>query len=336
LTGSADPLLIPKLGDSLAGRLRLLNLWPLSQGEILGQQETFLDKIFNQDIPSTGETVECSKGLLLGKIFEGGYPTLLSIESEKQKNAWLNDYISLVLQKDILELSRIENITEIPNLLILLASRVGCLLNVEELARALRLSSMTLHRYLGLLQTLFLVHLLPPWHTNLGKRLVKSPKIYLTDTALQLFLLNMDRERLSKDPNLMGKILENFVVLELLKQLSWNEQNIQMYYYRDYQHSEIDIILEGPGGKLVAIEIKSSETVSPDDAKSLKAFQEMAKEKFVQGILLYAGTTHLSFGEKSQPLLSLLYGVNSAYFLSFFPFGLLAAALYIIGFLDPI
>jgi predicted AAA+ superfamily ATPase len=210
-------------------------------------------------------------------------------------------------QKDILELSRIENITAVPHLLILLASRVGSLLNVEELSRAMRLPATTLHKYLGLLQTLFLIYLLPPWHKNLGKRLVKSPKLYLTDTALQLFLLNMDRNRLGKDPHLMGNIIENFVILELLKQLSWCDQNIQMYYYRDYQQSEVDVILEGPGGQLVAIEIKSSETVSPDDVKGLKMFQAAAKEKFVQGILLYAGSTHLSFGEKitASPISSL-------------------------------
>lgn len=307
LTGSADPLLIPKLGDSLAGRMRLLNLWPLSQGEIVGRNETFLDKIFSQSSISIGGSLACSKEDILSLVIKGGYPTPIFINSEKQRSGWFNDYVSLVLQKDILDLSRIEHMTQMPHLLMLLASRVGGLLNAEELSRTIRLSAMTLHRYLDLLRTLFLVFLLPAWSGNLGKRLVKSPKIYLIDTALQLFLLNIDEERLRQDSNFFGNILENFVVLELLKQISWSEKGIQMYHYRDYSHSEVDIILEGPGGSLVAIEIKSSETISHNDFKGLKSFKEACGEKFIQGILLYAGNTYLPFGNNltALPLTSL-------------------------------
>lgn len=222
--------------------------------------------------------------------------------SEQQRSNWFNDYVSLVLQKDILDLSKIEHLPKISQLLMLLASRVGGLLNTEELSRTVRLSAMTLHRYLDLLKTLFLVFLLPAWSGNFGKRLVKSPKIYLIDTALQLFLLNIDGERLSQDSPLFGNILENFVVMELVKQLSWNPKRIQMYHYRDYNHSEVDIILEGTEGALVAIEVKSSETISRNDFKGLKSFQEAKKEKFVQGILLYAGNMSLPFGDKLTAL----------------------------------
>lgn len=302
LTGSADPLLIPKLGDSLAGRMRLLNLWPLSQGEILGKKETFLDKAFGKTPFSTGKVINCSKEELVSLTVKGGYPRPFLMDLEKQSREWFNDYISLVLQKDILDLSRIENITRIPQLLTLLASRTGGLSNTEELARSLKLSAMTLHRYTDLLKTLFLVYFLPAWSGNLGKRLVKSPKIYLNDTALQLFLLNVDHERLNKDAYLIGNVIENFVVLELLKQISWNDLNIQMFHYRDYVQGEIDIVLEGPGGDLVAIEIKSSETIAKDDFKHLKMFQESVKEKFLHGFVLYAGNMSVSFGEKLTAL----------------------------------
>jgi uncharacterized protein len=306
LTGSADPLLLPKLGDSLAGRMRLINLWPLSQGEILGKKETFLDNAFNNTLP-IGKTVICSKEDLVKRTLKGGYPTSLTLSSEKQRHDWFNDYISLVLQKDMLDLSKIENVTQVPHLFMLLASRAGSLLNSEELARTVKLSSGTLHRYLDLLKTLFMVHLLPAWNSNLKKRLVKSPKIYLTDTALQLFALNIDSDRLSKDTKFIGSVVENFVVLELLKQLSWDDKIIQMYHYRDYDHVEVDIILEGPGGDLVAIEVKSSETISSDDFKGLKILQKEVGEKFVHGIVLYAGTTYLPFGEKlsAAPITSL-------------------------------
>jgi len=302
LTGSADPLLIPKLGDSLAGRMRLLNLWPLSQGEILGTQETFLDLVFNRTPIPTGKTIACSKQDVLARAIIGGYPAPFAMQSEQQRSEWFNDYISLVLQKDILDLSRIENITQMPHLLMLLASRVGGLLNTEELSRTIKLSSVTLHRYLDLLRTLFLVHFLPAWSGNLGKRLVKSPKIYLPDTALQLTLLNINADRLRESPHLVGSIVENFVILELLKQISWSDHTITMFHYRDYKNAEVDIVLEGPGGDIVAIEVKSSESISADDFKHLKSFKESEGEKFIHGIVLYAGATTLPFGEKLTAL----------------------------------
>ncbi len=298
LTSSADPLLIPKLGDSLAGRMRLLTLWPLSQGEIEGKKETFLDHVFSQSPFSTAKTFPCSKDDLLSRMIKGGYPAPLLMKTEKQRNDWFNDYISLVLQKDILDLSKIENITQMPNLMMLLASRVGGLLNTEEISRSIKLSAMTLQRYIDLLKTLFLVYLLPPWHKNLGKRLVKSPKVYLNDTALQLYLLNIDLDRLIKDQHIIGKVTENFVVLEILKQISWCNINIEMFHYRDYSNYEVDIILEGPGGDLVALEIKSSQTILSDDFKGLRKFQEIAGSKFLQGILLYTGEKVIPFGEK--------------------------------------
>jgi predicted AAA+ superfamily ATPase len=302
LTGSADPLLIPQLGDSLAGRLRLLNLWPFSQGEIEGTNETFLKRVFDHTPLTTGWSLPCSKEDMLNRALRGGYPTPLHLADEKQRMAWFNDYVSLVLQKDILDLSKIENVTQIPQLLMLLASRSCGLLNTEELARTVKLSSVTLHRYIDLIKTLFLIHLAPAWSGNLGKRLVKSPKVYLTDTALQLFLLNIDANRLRNDNYLIGSVIENFVVLELLKQTSWSDLNIQMFHYRDYQHAEIDIILEGPGGDIVAIEIKSSETVTENDVKGLKMLRDSLDEKFVHGILLYAGTTSVPYGEKITAL----------------------------------
>jgi len=297
LTGSADPLLIPKLGDSLAGRMRLLDLWPFSQGEIEEKPETFLDKIFGRHQISTGKEIACSRKDILQRAMRGGYPISLTVKTERQRHDWFNDYVSLVLQKDIMDLSKIENVTQVPHLLMLLASRTGGLLNYDELARSLKLSAPTLHRYVTLLKTLFMVHFLSAWSGNLGKRLVKSPKIYMTDTALQLFLLNVDEQRLLNDPFLIGSVIENFVVLELLKQISWSDKKIQMFHYRDYSQSEVDIVLEGPGGDLVAIEIKSSESVSVGDFKGIKAFGQSVGSKFVAGILLYSGATVLPFGD---------------------------------------
>lgn len=302
LTGSADPLLLPHVGDSLAGRIRLLPLWPLSQGELLQKKETFLDKVCGKISFSLGQTIACSKEDLLHRVIQGGYPTIISSTTEQQKQDWFNDYISLVLQKDILDLSRIEKVSQIPNLFALLASRVGGLINLEELSRSLKLPSATLGRYLDLLKMLFLVYLLPPWEKNLGKRIVKSSKIYLVDTALQLFMLNMNKDHLWKDSQLLGKIVENFIVMELVKQISFSNYNIKMYHYRDYAQTEVDIILEIDGRDLIAIEIKTSETLSKEDFKGLQKFQEVAKKNLRFGIVLYAGNTAIPFSENMMAL----------------------------------
>ena len=137
LTGSADPLLIPELGDSLAGRMRLLTMWPLSQGEIERKKETFLETVFNQHPIPVGKSLDCSKENSLLRAIRGGYPAPLQMSAEKQRQDWFNDYTSLVLQKDVLDLSKIENLTQIPNLLMLLAARVGGLLNMEDLSDVL-------------------------------------------------------------------------------------------------------------------------------------------------------------------------------------------------------
>lgn len=309
LTGSVDPLLLPKLGDSLAGRMRLLQLWPLSQGELIARCETFLTKVWAEHQAfELGKKYPCSKQDIMERALRGGYPTPLAMTTQ-QRSEWFNDYVSLVLQKDVLDLSRIENITQMPHLLMLLASRVGGLLNVEELARSTRLTSVTLHRYLDLLRTLFMLHVVPAWSSNIGKRLVKSPKVYLIDTALQLFMLGVDYDRLSKDSHLLGSVIENFVVIELLKQLSWHDQPLNIFHYRDQRGSEVDVIIEGPGGKIVAIEIKSTENINQDDFKGLKEVKNALGDAFVQGIVLYAGSTSLPFGDKliALPIASLWF-----------------------------
>jgi len=243
-------------------------------------------------------TIPCSKDEILQKILTGGYPSILELDSQAKRMNWFDAYTSLTLQKDVLELSRIENITHIPNLLKVLAARVGGLLNMEELARSLQLPVTTVNRHLTLLQTLFLVYLLPAWSSNLGKKVVKSPKVYLIDTFLLLAFLKMDKERILQNVHFLEKIFENFVVLEILKQISWSRDIISMYHFRDYKNYEVDIVLEGKNGNLVGIEVKSGQTISKEDFNGLQKLQEISKEKFFQGILLYAGDRFIPFSEK--------------------------------------
>lgn len=294
LTGSANPLLIPRLGDSLAGRMEILNLYPLSYGELHDKSEQFIDKIFS-DKPFH-DIVAISKKDLYNSIITGGYPPVQNLK-DAERESWFNSYITTILYRDVQELANIEGLTEFPQLLRLLATRVGNLLNVAELSRTTQIPTSTLHRYLALLETLFMVKFQLPYNSNLGKRLVKAPKTYFFDTGLLSFLVDLNLEKALTNPNIIGGILENFVVSELYKQATWNIKRVNLFHYRTSSGVEVDIVLEDGSGNIVGIEIKNNETVTKNDFKGLLHLKEEVGEKFVKGIVLYTGSGAIPFGQ---------------------------------------
>ena len=296
LTGSANPLLIPRLGDSLAGRMEIIDLMPLSQGEILGIEETFIDLLFSATQFKSARN-KLSKEELYKKIIVGGYPSMQNTDDETAE-AWMRSYLNLILQRDIKDLAQIEKLTELPNLLKVLAHRASNLLNVSEVSRDCKLVAQTLHRYIALLETIFLINLQPSWNTNLALRFIKSPKLYLVDSGLLTYLLGINLERALKDPGLMGKVLENFIMSELKKQITWSKTKPQLYHFRTSGGEEVDMVLENRAGQIIGIEIKNSETVEPKDFKGLKYLKEKAQDSFIHGIVFYAGSQAVPFGDK--------------------------------------
>ena len=298
LTGSANPLLLPRLGDSLAGRMEIFNLYPLSQGEIKGIHETWIDKIYDQSIhPLALSSIKTTKQELYSAILKGGYPGIQDYDAEG-KNSWFKSYISTILDRDVRDLANIEGLNKFPLLLALLATRTGTVLNIADLSRSIQISTTTLQRYLTILQTLFFVTYQQPWYANLGKRLVKAPKTYLLDTGLLTSLLGIHLDRMLAYPDMMGGILENFVVNELIKQASWSKTDVKFYHFRTSDGIEVDIIMENARGDVVGIEIKNSSSTSPQDFKGLAYVQEQLGNKFIRGIVLYTGTTNYPYNEK--------------------------------------
>ncbi len=304
LTGSANPLLIPRLGDSLAGRMEIYSLLPLSQGEKRGIKELFIEKVFAKDT-IFGETYkahlsqasERSKEQLYKEILIGGYPLVQGVDYSG-RDAWFSSYITTLLHRDVQDLSNVTGLTEFPKLLHVLATRVGGLLNTAELSRATGIPATTLARYLSILQILFIVLYQQPWFSNLGKRLLKAPKLFLIDTGLLTSLLKIDVDRALADGNLMGNIFENFIMDELRKQLTWSTKSATLYYLRTTSGIEVDGILEDPSGGIVGIEIKASETITPHDFKGLRYLQEEVGSKFVRGIVIYTGSAYVPFGDR--------------------------------------
>lgn len=298
LTGSADFMVLPDLADSLAGRIEIHTLWPLSQGEIEGRREDFSDAVFAERF--SPQLMEGNTGLI-DRMVQGGYPEMLTRRTEARRRAWFESYIMSILQRDVRDISNIRDLADLPRLLALAASRAGGLLDYSDLARGLSMPQTTLKRYMGLLQATFLIHTVPAWAVNFGKRLVKSPKLYLNDTAMLLHLVGAGAKRLQDDPmlmgNLMGSVVENFVVMELMKQRGWSESRATLFHFRIHNGDEVDCVLEDGAGRVVGIEVKAAVSVKAADFKGLRVLADAAGDRFVRGIVLYTGKEVVPFGK---------------------------------------
>lgn len=296
LTGSANAMVLPKISESLVGRIEIISLWPLSRGEMNGHKEKFIDAVF-ADTLSPFEDMRFDRIEFLKQWLIGGYPEVQRVRSSRRRTAWFQSYITTLLQRDVKDLSNIEGISELPRLLSMIAARSGALLNMSDLSRGLGLSNMTLKRYIALLQAVFVVHLLPPWSANIGKRLIKTPKAYLNDTGLLSFLLGADLGRLKGDPNMTGAILESMVMQELSKQRTWNDTAVSLFYYRTASGKEVDFILETLDGRIAGIEVKAASTVRTGDLKGLRDLAESAGQRFQRGVILYLGNRTVPFSK---------------------------------------
>jgi len=295
LTGSANVLTLPKVSESLAGRMILYTMWPLSQGELNGKKETFIDRIFKNDFPRINSSLASKSWLEI--IIKGGYPQSIRSSTHQKRALWFKSYISTILQRDIRELANIERLTNIPNLLSIIAARVGNFINMSDIARIAGMNVSTIKRYHALLKMVFLTVEIPAWYTNYEKRLIKAPKIYINDTGLLCHLLNVDEGFLARDRTLFGHIFENFVVMELMKQIGWAKTQVSLYHFRTHTGYEVDLVLEGPGGHIIGLEVKSKSSISEEDFKGLKSLREISGVRFRKGIILYQGEKKVSFSE---------------------------------------
>jgi hypothetical protein len=296
LTGSANVLLLPGIADSLAGRMEVLSLWPLSSAEIADSAGlNRADALFRGDW--SGLMVPpCERAALIERLLAGGFPEAVSRTSARRRDAWFDSYVQAILQRDVRELANIEQLTEIPNLLALLATRSGTLLNFAELSRSAAIAQSTLKRYFALLEMLFLVVRVPSWERNAGKRLVKAPKVFLPDSGLLNYLTGSTAESLSAKPGLAGGLVETFVLAELLKHLAFSGARLSLWHYRTQTNIEVDFILDNRLGQITGIEVKAGATVDAKDFKGLRHLQETEAAIFQRGMVLYAGREVVPFG----------------------------------------
>lgn len=299
LTGSADVMTLPQVADSLAGRIEIHDLWPLSQAEIHGKKSKFLDTLVAAD--GRFQSHKNNWKDMLEAIRAGGYPEALQRETEGRKAKWFESYIDAVLQKDIKDLANIEGLTQIPNILQLIATRVGSTINLSDIARLSGVKNTTLQRYMALLEHVFLILKIPAWTPNIEGQFVKSPKIVLIDTGLLCHLRGERVDSLMGNRTIAGAFLENFIVMEIVKLLSWSDLFLKAYHFSIHRSAVVDLVLEDRKKQLYGIEIKSTASVDQNDFKGLKRLAELAGKKFQRGIVLYGGENMVGgFGENLQ------------------------------------
>lgn len=298
LTGSSNVFLLPKMAESLAGRVEILTLMPFAQSEIRSGERNVLDDLLELEFPFSAylDSEVLDRAQLIERVVAGGYPEVLSRSLPERRQAWFESYVTTILQRDVREIANIAGLTQMPRLLTLLAARCATTLNMADVARASNLPYTTLQRYMTLLETLFLTHLMPAWSANLGQRAVKSPKLLLNDTGLIVNLLRLDSVVLVEGHALFGPLVENFVLLEMMKLATWSRSRPGLYHWRTQSRQEVDLIIEGAAGFVVGVEVKASARIDSSDFKGLRALATATGEKFRRGVVFYNGSQALPFG----------------------------------------
>ena len=283
LTGSANVLLVPRLADSLAGRLEILRLHPLAQAELAHRRPGFLDALFGAGFKSRARPRLARE--LADRVAAGGYPAALARPAARRRAAWYRDYIDTLVQRDVRDLARISALDALPRLLTLAAGQTAHLLNVADLAAPFQLSRPTIRDYVTLLAQVFLLEELPPWHSNRLSRLIKTPKLHLGDTGLACALLGVGEAALAADRTLLGQLLETFVFQELRRQASWGDLPIAFHHFRDKDGAEVDIVLERGGQEVAGIEVKAAATVTAADFRGMHKLKQAAGKRFKAGVV---------------------------------------------------
>ena len=305
LTGSANILALPQIADSLAGRMEVHTLLPLSQAELQGRPSDFLQRAQGQSWPVSHPSwvypaVMDAKNELhagaIGNALAGGYPEMRLRPSVTRRQAWAKAYIQTLVERDVQDIAQVEHLSQIPYLLDIAAAHCGQLFNASQIGGQLMLDTRTLDKYLGVLEKLFLVQRLPAWGRNELNRLIKTPKLHFLDAGLQATLTRLTPDMLITHRERWGATLETWVYAELRKALALSDEAWYLSHYRDKDQVEVDFVLENPQRQLIGIEVKAAATVQVQDFKGLRKLQTQTGADFLTGIVLYDGAHALPFG----------------------------------------
>jgi len=296
LTGSANVLTLPRIADSLAGRMETIRLLPLAQAEILGRKPSFLEGLYAGNLQRPKDLIIGDE--LIRVVLAGGYPEAVSRASERRRQDWIRSYLTSVLTRDLRDIAEIEKLSDLPKFVRLLAEHSGQLVNYSAFGGGIDVNYKTSQRYVGLLEQVFLVATLQPWYTNAIKRVIKTPKLHFLDSGVLAGSRGLSLARLKADRSAFGALVESFVFAEIMKLMAWSDIRLAPFHFRDQDGHEVDIVLERDDGMIAGIEVKASATVTAGDLSGLKKLVEAAKDRFAFGVVLYDGDTIVPFGER--------------------------------------
>jgi predicted AAA+ superfamily ATPase len=283
LTGSANVVTSRRVKDALTGRMEMIRMWPLAQSEIRSASGNFVDALFTAAPPRISGAV-VGRAAFVAVVAAGGYPEARA-RSGRRRERWFASYLETTLDRDLRDLSDARRLAEVPRLLRLLAAQAANLLSYRSLATRTGLNHETVREYVALLEGVFLIRILSAWRPGIAAREVRAPKAYLVDSGLLAHLLAADEDRIASDDQVTGKVLENFVVIEVLKHAEWAAVATTAHHYRQ-RDEEIDLILENRAGEIAAVEVKATATVNRRDLRPIEKLRDARGKRFKAGVVL--------------------------------------------------
>jgi predicted AAA+ superfamily ATPase len=296
LTGSANILTLPTIADALPGRVEYVNLWPFTQGELLGRREDFVDQLFAGAFPHVSGA-PIGRAAIAKTLATGGYPEAQT-RTARGRSRFFSSYVASILGRDLEDVANVRNVENVERLLHVVAARSGALASFHGMGGELGLDKNTIAAHTKILEDLFLLRRLPPWHVNLGSRQIKSPKLYVVDSGLLAYLIGANEQRITEDGQVAGALLESFVAIELLRQSDWAQEPASLFHYRDNRQREVDVVIERHSGEIAGVEVKAAAIASSADFAGLRYLRDKLGKRFKAGVVLHTGAETHPFGDR--------------------------------------
>jgi uncharacterized protein len=294
LAGSTRYATLPAAAQALTGRVDIIPVLPLSQGEIDNARESFVARLLDgAGIDMSSPQAPAPRDEYAHRSTSGGLPVALRRPPGRSRSRWFSNYVNLVIDKDVLDISRVRQREMLPRLLRQLAARSGQVLNVSAIGATIGLEKSTTENYIRLLEAVFLISRLPAWGTTLGSRIARHPKIHVVDSGVMAWLLNLTPQKIAlAAPSTLseyGHLIETFAVGEILKQASWSDAPVITGHFRTEGGDEVDLVLERDDGQVIAFEIKAGSRISGEDFRGLRHLKERIGDRLEEAIILYTG-----------------------------------------------
>ena len=307
LTGSTRYSSLPAASQSLTGRAHVVTMWPLSQGELTQRREGALDILVTDPAALVASTPSPHTRADYEQIvLAGGFPLALAREAGRARDRWFRDFVTLVVERDVMEIRKVRQRQVLPQVLQRLAGQTGQVVNIANIADSVGLDAATVKNYLGLLEAVFLIHRLEPFTRSAANRAIRSAKVHAVDTGLAAYLTGLTQQKLSgRVPAILtqfGHLVETFTVNELMKQAGWAQQEVEFSHFRTRDQQEVDLVIETSAGSVAAIEVKASGTVADHDFAGLRLLRDKLGSAFVGGAVVNLGQRSYTYEDRLHVL----------------------------------